>query len=111
MKNIKRIISVFLALVMIISAVGFEAIAESDIIDGVPAGYTGIYTVEDLYNVRNDLTGNYILMNDIDLTEATAQVESMTSMVMAGILLVVAMPIVTMPLAVFLMATKILMKE
>lgn len=41
----------------------------------VPEGYTGIYTAEDLYNVRNDLynawndlTGNYILMNDIDLS-------------------------------------------
>lgn len=34
----------------------------------VPAGYTGIYTAEDLNNVRNNLTGNYILMNDIDLS-------------------------------------------
>ena len=32
-----------------------------------------IYTVEDLYNVRKDLSANYILMNDIDLTEATAK--------------------------------------
>ena len=36
----------------------------------VPDGYTGIYTAEDLDNVRNDLYGNYILMNDIVLTEA-----------------------------------------
>ena len=36
----------------------------------VPEGYTGIYTAEDLDNVRNDLYGNYILMNDIVLTEA-----------------------------------------
>lgn len=35
----------------------------------VPEGYTGIYTAEDLDNVRNDLYGNYILMNDIVLTE------------------------------------------
>lgn len=71
MKKIKRILSLLLAMVMIMSAVGFDAIAES--LDGVPEGYTGIYTVEDLYNIRNDLTGNYILMNDIDLTEATAE--------------------------------------
>ena len=35
--------------------------------------YNEIWTIEDLYNIRNDLTGNYILMNDIDLTEATAE--------------------------------------
>ena len=34
--------------------------------------YTPIYTVEDLYNIRKDMTGSYILMNDIDLTDATA---------------------------------------
>jgi len=34
-----------------------------------PGGYTPVYTPEDLDNVRNDLTGNYILMNDIDLSE------------------------------------------
>jgi len=36
-------------------------------------GYIEIYTIEDLYNVRLNLTANYILMNDIDLTEATAK--------------------------------------
>ena len=35
--------------------------------------YTPIYTIEDLYNIRNDMDGFYILMNDIDLTEATAK--------------------------------------
>ena len=38
----------------------------------IPAGYTPIYTFEDLYAVRNNLEGNYILMNDIDMTELTA---------------------------------------
>ena len=32
-----------------------------------------IRTVEDLYNVRNDPSANYLLMNDIDLREATAE--------------------------------------
>ena len=32
-----------------------------------------VYTVGDLYNIRNNLDGNYRLMNDIDLTEATAK--------------------------------------
>ena len=33
----------------------------------VPAGYTPIYNREDLQKVRENLAGNYILMNDIDL--------------------------------------------
>ena len=36
--------------------------------DVIPAGYTAIYTAEDLNNVRNKLDGKYILMNDIDLS-------------------------------------------
>ena len=35
----------------------------------VPDGYIGIYTAEELDNVRNDLYANYILMNDIVITE------------------------------------------
>lgn len=34
----------------------------------VPEGYIGIYTAEDLDNVRNDPGYQYILMNDIDLS-------------------------------------------
>lgn len=33
-----------------------------------PAGYTPIYTVEDLYGINDNLDGNYILMNDLDLS-------------------------------------------
>jgi len=33
----------------------------------VPVGYTGIYTPQDLDSVRNNLSGNYIMMNNIDL--------------------------------------------
>lgn len=35
----------------------------------VPAGYTGVYTAEDLDNVRNNLSGKYIQMADIDLSD------------------------------------------
>ena len=59
----KRIISVVLALAMCIGMV-FIVNAETEI----PDGYTPIYTAEDLYNIRNDLDGKYILMNDIDLS-------------------------------------------
>ncbi|MCR5484889.1 MAG: hypothetical protein K6F09_04780, partial [Clostridiales bacterium] len=40
--------------------------------DEVPEGYTGVYTIEDLYAIRYALDKNYILMNDLDLTEDTA---------------------------------------
>lgn len=36
--------------------------------DTVPQGYIGIYTAQDLDNIRNNLSGKYILMNDIDLS-------------------------------------------
>ncbi len=35
--------------------------------------YTPIYTIDDLRNIDNNLSGAYLLMNDIDLTEATAE--------------------------------------
>ena len=34
-----------------------------------PEGFTLIYTAQDLDNIRNNLEGNYILMNDIDLAK------------------------------------------
>ena len=37
----------------------------------LPAGYTGISTVEELYAIRYNLSGKYILTTDLDLTEAT----------------------------------------
>ena len=36
--------------------------------NNVPQGYIGIYTAEDLDNIRNNLEANYILMKDIDLS-------------------------------------------
>lgn len=40
--------------------------------ESIPEGYTAIYNIEDLYAIRNNLGGKYILMNDIDMTEDTA---------------------------------------
>ena len=37
----------------------------------IPDGYTPLYTIDDLYNIRSNPYGKYILMNDIDLS-ATA---------------------------------------
>jgi len=38
------------------------------LLDAPPAGYIGIYDWEDLDDIRNDLTADYILMNDLDST-------------------------------------------
>ena len=82
-----RGISLTLALVMLLSFApifGLHVFAESmtgddgttnwDFIEPVthqktiPSGYIGIYTAQDLDNIRNNLSGNYIIMNDIDLS-------------------------------------------
>lgn len=47
---------------------GVLTIAFADETAEVPEGYTPIYTTEDLFNIRNDLAGKYILMDDIDLS-------------------------------------------
>ena len=59
------------ALAIILSFVisfGILTIAFADENAEIPEGYTPIYTAEDLYNIRNDLDGKFILMNDIDLS-------------------------------------------
>lgn len=39
----------------------------------IPEDYTPIYDIADLYAIRNNLSGNYILMNDIDMTADTSK--------------------------------------
>lgn len=60
---IKKFLSIFLAFVM---SFGISSVAFAS--DEIPEGYTPIYTAEDLNNIRNNLSGSYILMNDIDLS-------------------------------------------
>ncbi len=40
--------------------------------DTVPEGWVGIYTAQDLDNIRNDLDGRYILMNDLTFADGDA---------------------------------------
>lgn len=60
--KLKKALSILLAFVMSFStlSVAFAANEESNV--------TNIYTVEDLNKIRDDLTGSYVLMNDIDLS-------------------------------------------
>lgn len=80
MKNlhIKKVLAMFLAVALVVpsSASNLTASAattqESNDESAIPEGYTPIYDAADLYAIRNDLEGNYIMMADIDLSEATA---------------------------------------
>lgn len=69
----KRIASIVLAIVMVLSVVNgytpkkVTAMSTSE----VPEGYTAINSLDDLALIRSNPEGNYILMNDIDMTDAT----------------------------------------
>lgn len=56
-----------LALIFSISSFMFIAGAET-VLSEVPDGYTPIYTAAEFDNIRNNLAGKYILMDDIDLS-------------------------------------------
>ncbi|MGN0543189.1 MAG: hypothetical protein ACI4JG_07045 [Acutalibacteraceae bacterium] len=62
-RKIAKVLSLSLALILCVCSFS-SAFAAS----GVPDGYTPIYTAEDLNNIRNNLSGKFILMNDIDLS-------------------------------------------
>ncbi len=78
----KKLLSVMLSLVMILSLlpaglfyITVRAEAPAGMVTAthlteVPDGYIGIYTKADLDAVRNDLAGNYILMSDIEFADA-----------------------------------------
>lgn len=76
--HIKKVLAMFLAVALVVpsSASNLTASAattqETNDESAIPEGYTPIYDAADLYAIRNNLEGNYIMMADIDLSEATA---------------------------------------
>lgn len=68
MKQTRRLLAVLLVMAMVMVSVPAPVFAVGTT---NADGYIEIRTVEDLYFIRNDLSAKYILMNDIDLTEAT----------------------------------------
>lgn len=60
----KRVLSIIMCVFLLISVLPFTVSAQSDIIE--------IYTAEQLRAVDDNLSGNYKLMNDIDLSTLTA---------------------------------------
>ena len=63
MKNFKKSIAWMLTLVMVISCMVVPAYAEDN-----PDARTAITTAEELMAISADMTGNYYLANDIELT-------------------------------------------
>ncbi len=59
----KKILSMLLTLIL-----SFGICSVAFAVEEIPDGFTPIYTAEDLNNIRNNLSGKYILMNDIDLS-------------------------------------------
>ncbi len=68
-KKCQQLAATLLTIVMVFTALPMDVFAEE--VDG--DDYIEVRTIEDLYNIRDDLSANYILMNDIDLSEATAE--------------------------------------
>ncbi len=63
----KKCLCVLLTVLLLASLLPTLALAEDT--PEIPEGYTPIYTKDDLDNIRLDLSGKYILMNDIVFTE------------------------------------------
>lgn len=64
----RKILAVILSVVMILGVLPLIGYAEEA--PEIPEGYTPIYTKDDLDNIRLNMTGKYILMNDIVFTDA-----------------------------------------
>jgi hypothetical protein len=71
MKQLQKWLSIILTIILMATvwnlSPGKASYAVS--LDTVPVGYVGIYTASDLNNIRNNLHGKYILMNNVDLSD------------------------------------------
>lgn len=74
----KRIVALSLAFVLTLS-MGEHAFSDRNMVyaeeavQKIPEGYTAIYNIADLYAIRSNRNGKYILMNDIDMTIDTSK--------------------------------------
>ena len=65
-------LTVFAAVPSLRGMLNLPFLSESERQEIVPEGWVGIYTVEDLDSIRNDLGGQYILMNDLTFADGAA---------------------------------------
>ncbi|MBO5411354.1 MAG: hypothetical protein J6A60_08860, partial [Clostridia bacterium] len=70
----KKMLAIVMTFAVLFGVFSVAFAAENGAVDSIesvqetPEGYTAIRTAEDLNNIRNDLAGKYILMNDVDLS-------------------------------------------
>lgn len=75
----KRVMAALLILVLALTSGTWRSnqVSAANTVNGeeqeIPEGYTPIYDIADLYAIRNNPESNYILMNDIDMTEDTSE--------------------------------------
>lgn len=77
MKKVKKALALAMSLVML---VGMPEMGKVQAVEAtnvgeqqIPEGYTPISNIAGLYNIRNNPSGKYILMKDIDMTEDTKE--------------------------------------
>lgn len=61
----KRIMYIFLLLIIVEICCSFSTKAVT-YTDSIPSNYSAIYSAKDLWNIQNDMSGDYILMNNIE---------------------------------------------
>ena len=67
--KIKKMISMVMAACMLLTLAFPAGAVSTGEQTSIPEGYTPVYAIEDLYAIRNYPAANYILMNDIDISE------------------------------------------
>lgn len=65
-----KFMSLFLSLLLIFGSAVIPGFSVSAVETEIPEGYVGVYTKDDLYDVRNNMSGKYILMNDITFEDS-----------------------------------------
>ncbi|MBR5562033.1 MAG: hypothetical protein IKW12_02675 [Clostridia bacterium] len=64
----KKFLAIILTFALCFGVLSVAIAAEDEAVTAVPDGYIGIYSAEELDNIRNNLSGKYILLNNIDLS-------------------------------------------
>ncbi|MEE1011467.1 MAG: hypothetical protein U0L11_05450, partial [Acutalibacteraceae bacterium] len=64
-----KTVATFLVMTLVFSISSFVFVVAAETVSAeIPEGYTPIYTAKEFNNIRNNLSGKYILMKDIDLS-------------------------------------------
>ncbi len=77
MKTRKKLFILVISLMILSGIQGMNKVQAAgnaeEAVQQIPEGYTAISNIAELYAIRNNPSGKYILMNDIDMTEDTKE--------------------------------------